>query len=230
MSTGISYEEAQRAIYFDVEGRAPKKRGAEERPPVLAGVLIDGQYQAVLLKEDLRGAADAKGLDCMSLKQVLRTLKKKATEEGRKIVYFTSKEKKLFTDMGEDVSDCAVDLRDLCKRNKTYEKVRKEWSGNTKTLKSKKSSKTNKKKLRTKSFGLLTLFAAEAGLPRISGYGAGKVGQWISYFEKQAQKKDTYEKWTPSAKIKLSWLIKHNKHDVEATQFAMKYLLGQKSD
>ena len=99
-------------------------------------------------------------------------------------------------------ADLAVDLRELCKGNETYERVRKEWKKNTKKFESKKTSKKTKKNLRTKSFGLLTLFAAEAGLPRIAGYGAGKVGQWIRYFENQAQNKDAYEKWTPSAKRK----------------------------
>ena len=160
MSTGISYEEAQRAIYFDVEGRAPKKRGAAERSPVLAGVLIDGQYQAILLKDDLRGAAEAKGLECMSLEEVLVNLRKRANEEGRKIIYFTSKEKALFSEMGEDVSGLAVDLRELCKENETYKRVRKEWKKNTKKFESKKTPKTAKTNLRTKSFGLLTLFAA----------------------------------------------------------------------
>ena len=95
---------------------------------------------------------------------------------------------------------------------------------------SKKTSKKAKDKLRSKSFGLLTLFAAEVGLPRIAGYGAGKVGQWIRFFENQAQNKDAYEKWTPSAKRKLSSLIKHNKHDVEATQFVLKNILDQKNN
>ena len=102
--------------------------------------------------------------------------------------------------------------------------LRKEWKKNVKKFESKKTSKTAEK-LRTKSFGLLTLFAAEIGLPRIAGYGAGKVGGWIKDFEEQSQKKAAFELWSKSAKTKLTKLINHNKHDVEATQFVLEYLL-----
>lgn len=227
MSTSISYEEAQRAIYFDVEGRAPKKRGAAERPPVLAGVLIDGEYQAILLKDDLRGAAEARGIDCMPLEEVLKYLHKKASEEGRKIVFFSSTEEGLFTKMGFELSDMRVDLKDLCEGNEVYEGVRKEWKKyqkkdrNSSTL-----SPSYRATIRRKAYGLLTLFAAKIGLPRPSNYGPGLVGKRIRYFEKQNEEKPTYEAWSRMAKKNLTDLIDHNEHDVKATEFVLHYLLG----
>ncbi|MDE0959128.1 MAG: hypothetical protein OSB12_10910, partial [Planctomycetota bacterium] len=91
----ITAEEAHRAIYFDVEGQADSIN-KEKRDPILGGVLVDGSYEVTLFGDGLEVAARAKNWNHQPLEQFLEDLSNRARSEGRKLVYFTSAEEKLF--------------------------------------------------------------------------------------------------------------------------------------
>lgn len=225
MNQTITAEEAKRAIYFDVEGQADSIN-KEKRDPILGGVLVDGSYEVTLFGDGLEVAARAKIWNHQPLKQFLEELSNRARSEGRKLVYFTSAEEKLFSQFDVDIEDVGFDLRPLAKKNKDFEKCRKEFNSNKKKFKSRDTAKKTKKKLRTKAFGLLTLFAREKGLSRPHSYSAGKIGNYCKKIKDQARVKDAYEAWSPGTKKNLALVKNHNEHDCNATRFVMNLLVN----
>jgi hypothetical protein len=221
----ITAEEVQRAIYFDVEGQGDSIND-EKRDPILGGVLVDGSYEITLFGDDLEVAARAKKWNHQPLKQFLEDLSNRARLEGRKLVYFTSAEEKLFSQFEVDIEDVGFDLRPLADKNKDYIKCRKAFRSNVRKFKSRNTVKTTKMKIRTKVFGLLTLFAAEKGLSRPHSYSAGNIGNYCKKIKDQARVKETYEAWSEGTKKNLALVKNHNEHDCNATRFVMGLLVN----
>jgi len=225
MNQTITAEEAKRAIYFDVEGQADSIN-KEKRDPILGGVLVDGSYEVTLFGDDLEVAARAKNWNHQPLEQFLEDLSNRARLEGRKLVYFTSAEEQLFSQFEVDIEDVGFDLRPLAKKNEDFEKCRKDFKSNERKFKSRDTAKTTKKKLRTKTFGLLTLFAAEKGLFRPHSYSAGNIGNYCKKIKDQARVKETYQAWSKGTKKNLALVKNHNEHDCDATRFVMELLVN----
>jgi len=225
MNQTMTAEEAKRAIYFDVEGQADSKN-KEKRDPILGGVLVDGSYEVTLFGDDLEVAARAKNWNHQPLEKFLEDLSNRARLEGRKLVYFTSAEEKLFSQFEVDIEDVGFDLRPLVAKNKDYKKCRKAFRSNVRKFKSRNTVKTTKEKLRTKAFGLLTLFAAEMGLHRPHAYSAGKIGNYCKKIKDQARLKDCYEAWSKGTKKNLALVKNHNEHDCKATRYVMAVLVN----
>ncbi len=221
----ITAEEAERAIYFDVEGQGDSIT-KEKRDPILGGVLVDGSYEVTLFGDDLEVAARAKDWNHQPLEKFLEDLSNRARLEGRKLVYFTSAEEVLFSQFEVDIEDVGFDLRPLVAKNKDYKKCRKAFRSNVRKFKSRNTVKTTKEKLRTKAFGLLTLFAREKGLSRPHAYSAGKIGNYCKKIKDQARVKDAYEAWSPGTKKNLTLVKNHNEHDCNATRFVMNLLVS----
>jgi hypothetical protein len=223
----VTPEQATRAIYLDFESEGDSRSG-EEREQVLGGTLVEEVYTPVLLIPLLEEAASANGWQHRTLGAYLIEVYERACTEGRLIVYFSSKEKDLFEAEGIVLGDRGCDLAVLARRYKrrsrSFKDVWDKYSKDKEKLKTTRA-KTTRKKLKTKVRGLLTLLAAEIGLPRPGSYGAGLVGKRIRDVKSQAKQRDCYEKWTPTKKGMLTKLVNHNKHDCLATRHVLQHIL-----
>lgn len=220
----IDADEAARALYLDFEGPGPSK--AVKNPlPVFAGLLCEDEYRPTVLDTRLDDAATARGLGFCGLDEFLESLLKRARDENRRIVFWTSHEEELFQERGYPPGDIGFDVRIDAKQSDGLKTRFAQFKRDEKDWKDPKSAKSRKKKLRPKAFGLLTLLTETIGLPRSSGYGAGLVGKWIRTMLDQAEKKASYEDWSRGGKGSLTKLIKHNEHDCIATEYLLNHLL-----
>jgi hypothetical protein len=219
----ITPEQATRAIYLDFESEGDSRAG-EEREQVLGGTLVDETYTPVFLIPLLEETASARGWQHRTLVDYLHGVYEWACAEDRWIVYFSSKENDLFEAEGIVLGDRGCDLRVLAKafrrRSSSFKDVWSKWKEDRR-----KYFRSSTDSLRPKAYGLLTLLAAEIGLPRPGSYGAGFVGARIRDAKKQARQRECYEKWTPTMKGKLTNLVKHNEHDCRATRYVLQHIL-----
>ena len=226
----IDLAAARRALYLDFEGNAPTNRQMADPPPVLAGVLCEGEYQLSIVDKGLaalteKDSGEDPGYECVCLDTFLEELVRRARDESRRIVFWTAHERDLFEERGYPPGEIGYDVRVEAKPHFTGDfqdyKARYREYVNPDTAKSK------KKQLRPTAHGLLTQITATIGLDRPELYGAGLVGKWIKHMRKHS-KKGAFQPWPRGAKAAASKLIKHNKHDCEATQFLLEHLLNNK--
>jgi hypothetical protein len=219
----LTTEEIRRAIYLDFESEG-KRRNGEQPPPILGGTSIDGVYTPTLLHSDLLHAAKARGWGHSALADYLKAICEQATAENRRIVFFSSTEFTIFKNHGLDITESGFDLRKPAKKSKLYKDVWATFKESERRFRDPQTARSTKETLRTKAHGLLTLIAADLGLPRPHAYNAGKVGAMIRYVLNQAQSKGDYESWSRGSKTKLTNLVNHNKHDCKATRFVLEHL------
>ena len=106
----VTPEEAQRALYLDFEGRGPS--AADPDPlPLIGGVCCEGDYTATALDISIEMIAERPDVDFLPLDEFLGELLDQATFEERRIVYWTSHEKTLFTSRGYPPGDIGFDVR-----------------------------------------------------------------------------------------------------------------------
>ncbi|MDG2029517.1 MAG: hypothetical protein P8J45_00790 [Phycisphaerales bacterium] len=219
----INKEEINRAIYLDFESEGEKRNGTQP-PPVLGGVMVETIYTPTLLHPDLAHAAEAKEWAHTTLADYLKSIHDQANAESRRIVFFSSAESTIFADHGIDISQHGFDLRDAAKRSGLYQTVWDTFKDNVRRFRDPDTAQTTRNEIRTKSFGLLTLVAADLGMQRPDSYGAGKTGARIRYALKQAGKKSDYASWSSGGKTKLTQVVDHNKHDCKATRCVLEHL------
>jgi hypothetical protein len=219
----INTEEINRAIYLDFESEGEKPNGPQP-PPVLGGAMVENIYTPTLLHPDLAYAAEAKEWGHTTLADYLKSIHDQANTESRRIVFFSSTESTVFADHGFDISHSGFDLRVSAKQSKLYDGVWGTFKDNVRRFRDPDTAQTTRNAIRTKSFGLLTLVAADLGMQRPDSYGAGKTGARIRYALKQAGKKSDYASWSPGGKTKLTQVVDHNKHDCKATRHVLEHL------
>lgn len=219
----INTEEINRAIYLDFESEGEKPNGPQP-PPVLGGAMVENIYTPTLLHPDLAHAAEAKEWGHTTLADYLKSIHDQANAENRRIVFFSSTEPTIFADHEVDISGSGFDLRGAAKTSNLYKDVWDTFKDNVRRFRDPDTAQTTRNAIRTKSFGLLTLVAADLGMQRPDSYGAGKTGARIRYALKQAGKKSDYGSWSPGGKTKLSQVVDHNKHDCKATRHVLEHL------
>ena len=220
----LNDEQARRAIYLDFESEGQTRSG-DHPPPILGGVRVDGVYAPTLLHPSLGGAPKSRGWAHVPLPDYLAAIHDRADFENRKIVFFTSTESDLFNNQDIDIANSGFDLRGPAKRSGLYRDVWEEFKSNRRRFRSSDTSQSARRNIRTGSFGLLSLIAEQAGMQRPQSYGAGKIGRWIRTVLEQADRKSSYDLWSPGGKRKLTSIVKHNEHDCKATQFVLEHLL-----
>ncbi len=220
----ISTEEIDRAIYLDFENEGEIRNG-ENAPPTLGGVLVDNVYTPTILHPDLAPAAKVKEWRHASLADYLTSIHDQAKAENRRIVFFSSTKPSIFESHGVDISDSGFDLCEAAKTSNLYTDVWDTFKDSVQQFKDPDTAQTTRDTLRTKSFDLLTLIAADLGMQRPDSYGAGKTGARIRYALKQAGKKTHYESWSLGGKTKLTQVADHNEHDCRASKYVLKHLV-----
>ena len=222
----ITREEAQRALYLDFEGRGPS--GADPDPlPLIGGVCSEGEYTATALDISIEMIAERPDIDFMPLDHFLGELLDQATSEERRIVFWTSHEKTLFTSRGYPPGDIGFDVRVPARKHPDLKDYFRKFRSNNKKIRGPGAAKTTKSALRTKAFGLLAIIADDLSLKRPANYGPGFVSKWLRTMQEQNQLKSGtgYDRWSPSSKRNTTKLLKHNEHDCRATEYLIKWLL-----
>ncbi len=219
----INTEEVNRAIYLDFENEGEKQNG-EQSPPALGGTLVEDVYTPTLLHPDLAYAAEARTWSHATLADYLRSIHELANTENRRIVFFSSTGSTIFAEHGFDLSDSGFDLRTSAQQSRLYDDAWNAFDDNARLFRDPATPQTTRDAICTKSFDLLTLIAADLGLPRPDSYAAGKTGARIRYAIKQANRKSDYESWSAGGKTKLTQVFEHNKHDCSATRFVLEHL------
>ena len=106
----ISPAEAERAIYIDCEG-------FQDHAPTLIGVLMNEQFEQIVVDPALQSAALAKGQSVSVLKVEVQRLKDLCASERRPLVAYSQHELNLFrTHAQVDVDDCYRNARMIAKR------------------------------------------------------------------------------------------------------------------
>ncbi len=222
----ITPEEAQRALYLDFEGRGPSRADLDPLP-LIGGVCCESEYTATALDISVEMIAERPEVDFMTLDHFLGELLDQATFEERRIVFWTSHEKTLFTSRGYPPGDTGFDVRVPTRKHPDLKDYFREFRSNNKKIRGPGAAKTTKSALRTKAFGLLAIIADDLGLKRPANYGPGFVGKWLRTMQEQNQSKSGtgYDRWSPSGKRNTTKLLKHNEHDCRATEYLIKWLL-----
>ena len=222
----ITLEEAQRVLYLDFEGRGPSE--ADPDPlPLIGGVCCEGDYTATALDRSLDMISERPDVDFMPLDHFLGELLDQAEIEQRRIVFWTSHEKTLFTTRGYPPGEIGFDVRVPARKHPQLKDYFREFRAKNKKIRGPGAAKAAQRRLRTKAFGLLAIITDDLGLKRPASYGPGYVGKWLRTMQAQNQLKSGtgYDRWSPSGKRNTTKLLKHNEHDCRATEYLLKWSL-----
>ena len=222
----ITLEEAQRALYLDFEGRGPSGSGPDPLP-LVGGVCCEDNYTATAFDCSLDMISERHDVDFMPLDHFLGELLDQAEFEERRIVYWTSHEKTLFTTRGYPPGEIGFDVRVPTRKHPELKEYFSEFRSNNKKIRAPGAAKAAKIALRTQAYGLLAIITDDLGLKRPSSYGPGYVGKWLRTMQEQNQLKSGtgYDRWSPSGKRNTTKLLKHNEHDCRATEYLLNWLL-----
>jgi hypothetical protein len=196
----ISFEEAERAIYIDFEGYV-------KETPALIGILIEDDFEQIVLDEKFRGAAAYKDpIAVIPGETVILDLLARSISEDRKIVAFSTLEKEqCMRWYGIDISQRYVNAKSIAGR----------WArkGNPEV------------RCRTlKDFEIFTGFQRS----RDTGYQKN-----TSCLNAALRDLDSYgELYNPAPKKHWTNLRKHNRQDVEAMKYIVlaTFVSGQVND
>ena len=181
-------EEAEEGIYIDFEGFV-------DHPPALIGILYPDRFVQLVLEEELRKAADAKGLKTAALSNVIGELIEHCQKSGQRIFAFTRHEMNMVrnhTGLEPLFSDFYKDGHKIARR----------WF----------NCKHRGEDIDDFSFEGFMRFIGE---PVPHYYGQKKATKRLKYVTDQLSKKNDYEKLTPVAKAKWTKLLNYNKNDCE---------------
>lgn len=199
--------EAARALHLDFEGFMG-------RPPVMAGLLVDGRWTAVVFDDVapmLAPAAIAKGLEVCRLDDFLAEIVRRAEEEDRCIMGFSSRERSVFLEHGvtaETFDRRWIDTRRLgmAWRRRHHPEVAAQVTATRRRL----------RRLGRRVDGRgnrLQDFARLLGLPSCPGYGPGRTTSRLRDVGGQLERRGAYERLTGVAKRKWTLLLRHNEFD-----------------
>jgi hypothetical protein len=181
----LTSEMVKRAIYIDFEGFLGKA-------PSLIGVAIGSKFYQVALDEGLRLAAGAKKIPVRSGEDLVRDLLERAMREKRRIVAFSSCEKRICRDYYRlDLAPVYADAN----------RVVKTWAARA----------YPDLKRRPKS---LKAYLRLIGYPRAACLGERQAAQRIRAVRGMCARRGSYDALTGCVKAKWTKLLEYNKVDV----------------
>ena len=207
----LTSAETARAIYIDLEGKAPSTNTGEKLAPTLCGWIEEDRYSFVVFDKRFAEAAQVKGGRFVPMEVFMEEVIARAAREQRRIVHWTSKEADECANLGFPLGSLGYDLRPLVKRR--HPAAFSEFRAARKALNAG-PPKSLEKKLKKKAYGLCVACAEEEGLVVPSTYGWGKVGRWIRGCEAQSDR--SYSDWSSGQKGKWTKLLSHNQLDCRA--------------
>ena len=181
----LTSEMVKRAIYIDFEG-------FWGQAPSLIGVAIGSKFYQVVLDEGLRLAAGAKVIPVRSGDRLVGDLLERAMREKRRIVAFSSCEKRICRDYYRlDLSPVYADAN----------RIVKSWAAHA----------YPELKRRPKS---LKAYLRLIGYPRAACLGERQAAQRIRAVKGMCMRRGSYEALTGCVKAKWTKLLEYNKVDV----------------
>ena len=199
----------ERAIILDFES-------FQVGPMVLAGVLADGQFEQVVFDRRLDLAARAKGLDVAELASWSSLLVRRAIDQDRLIVAFSSTESDVLVDMGVEVPDLRfVNARMVADewRKRCRPAIRKQVAQMRRKLKVSRSRKQRERYWANEGNRLID-YAASVGIKRPHMYRHRGVTRRLNDVMGQLQQRGAYGPLTRTAKAKWTNVLRHNEFDV----------------
>ena len=217
----LSDERLERAIFLDFESF---KNG----PPILAGVQFDGHFEQVVFDPRLRQAAKHKELKSVDLHRWLKQLVKRAVEEDRLVVAFSTAESTTLEALGIPLpANRYVNALKIAKswRWKLHRPVAKQVRSNLRRWRN-----STKNHLRNRWFARegnrLTDFAKLADVTPPGKYGSGKVTTWLRTVLGQLDRRNDFTRLTPRAKGKWTSVLNHNRFDVTGLAMTIKKMVN----
>jgi hypothetical protein len=192
----LSLAAAERAIYIDFEGFT-------DQTPALIGILIDDQFEQVVLDPRLQQAAEVKHLRVVSLVAIIKEVVNRANSEKRQIVAYSQHEKNVvqrFADI--DLTGPYRDARMIAMRwrRRPFE------TGNTdRTLKN---------------------YLKAIGFVRGAYLGDRLSTTRLVEVIKMLDERTAYDKLTAVKKAKWTKLLSHNRIDCEGMKALVLYALN----
>ena len=199
----------ERAIILDFES-------FQVGPTVLAGVLADGQFEQVVFDRRLDLAARAKGLDVADLAGWSSLLVRRAIDQDRLIVAFSSTESDVLVDMGVEVPGLRfVNAKMVADewRKRCRPAIRKQVAQMRRKLRVSRSPK-QRERYWAKEGNRLIDYAANVGIKRPHMYRHRGVTRRLNDVMGQLQRRGAYGRLTRTAKAKWANVLRHNEFDV----------------
>jgi len=214
----LTRDEARRAIWLDFEG-------GKDKPPSLAGVLVDDLYSATILNPDFASLAKNRKLIQRSLADFVRDTLATAARENRVVAAWSEHELNQMEEFDEGILEaCYRNANKLVlnffrkKRPKTMKRLRQQikrdkaegkWRNNNVGLKD-----------------LLGLDYIEYDFPdRLESF---KPAKTISQMEDQlARHGGNYRKVATGAKRAFTQLIRYNEHDCRGMAYMVDYVFSR---
>lgn len=195
--SNVTKDEAKKGIFIDFEG-------FEDKPPTLIGVLVENEFTQIIFDNNLKPAADKKGLITQDAKRYLTNLTQRAKKESRRIFAFSQYENNVFKEFYNiNLDPYYCDVRFIAKKLKT--KKYRDYELKSREL---------KKYLEMIGFDRPTHLGEQKSTKRIRDV---LTGLQVN--------KDNYEELTNTQKSKWTNLLKHNKIDVLGMQAIVKEYL-----
>ena len=190
--------DAKRAIYVDFEGY-------RDHAPALIGILVEDEFEIVVLDEALQSAAAAKACRTTDGAVALRELAERARAEGRRICAFGNHER----DAAREYFD--VDLEDIYVNG---HRLVKAWWRHTRP--GQRPPRRSHRRRRWQPLGRWTLefFERGLGLHRSRHLRAGHATSRLRHVRAQLQPRGSFDRLTPTAKSKWTKLLRYNETDV----------------
>lgn len=180
----INSRDATKAIYIDFEGFV-------NHSPSLLGVLIEDDFEQVVLDPILEPVARARGHRYSSLAEETYRLMSKCKDDGRFLVAYSQHERNVINEyVGVDISPIYKDARMIGKRWKNVCHYQDEIGGRG-----------------------LKDFLEYIGYPRGSHLGEKQSTKRIRAVSEMIKRKGSYEDLTPVKKAQWTKLLSHNEID-----------------
>ena len=182
----ITTEEAERAVYIDVEMRV-------KEPPALIGVQIEDVLDQVVLDPRLAPAARRKGLSVFTFDEVIEGILKRCKREKRVLVAYSQHERELiFRFLGIDVGGLYRDAHKIVRRWKN--KYHPDWDLEDNGLKA---------------------FLKAIGYERPAYLGESHAAQWLGEVTDMLARVQRYADLTDKKKAAWTKLLHHNQIDCD---------------
>jgi hypothetical protein len=201
----LGVAEVERAIFFDYEGNT-------KRPPTLLGWRVNGGNHAAIFEAAFATCADRYRAKCVVLQdhaQLARQLIELAEREDRLLVSWSEH------DLGvmRAVLDPSWYERLLARYRNALRTVRP-WHRTTIGPLDQPAT--------------LAYFSELVGFTVPERYGLGIVGEGLILLRKQLEEGRSYPALTPRARAAWVAIVKHNQHDLEATEFVLRVVLADR--
>ena len=168
-----------------------------DQSPALLGILVEDEFEQVALQQNLKSAADFKGMRTMTLQEILNELQERCLHEKRHLVAFSMHEFEVAKEHAQ------IDLSPFYKNAL---KIAKRWKH--------RMGLDPRRQIRTLKDYLAWL---QYPLPRHLGnqVATRRLADVIAMSERRG----SFDACTPVVKAKWTKLLQYNKYDCEGTKF-----------